>query len=124
MHLWLANREENTTFNSGTLLPENHWNRNLSERAMLPCFNDQTWTQVDLPPGRQARQATRGGWIRKGQKSEHGAVDHLKSGLPQKDIPETGENDVESSSVCLLEKCIYGLQIGTEYYFQLWTSPS
>ena len=78
---------------------------------MLPCFNDQTWTQVDLPPGRQARQTMRGGWIRKGQKSEHGAVFHLKSGLPQKDIPETEDNDVESSPVCLLEKCIFGLRL-------------
>jgi len=90
---------QNATFNSGTLLPENHWNRNLSERAMLPCFNHQTWTQADLPGVRQERQAIRGGWIRKGQKNEHGAVYHLKSGLPQKDISETEHNDVKSRPV-------------------------
>ena len=28
-----------------------------------------------------------------------------------KDIPESEDNDVESSPVCLLEKCIYGLRI-------------
>ena len=96
------NGEENATFNNGTLLPENHWNRNLSERAMLPGFNDQTWTQADLPPGRQAaqaRQAIRGGWIREGQKNEHGAFYHLKKGLPQKDISETEHNDVKSRPV-------------------------
>ena len=93
------NGEENATFNSGTLLLENHGNRNVSERAMLPCFNHQTWTQVDLPPGRQERQAIRGGWIRKGQKNERGAVFHLKSGLPQKDISETEDNDVKSRPV-------------------------
>ena len=77
---------------------------------MGPGLNDQTWTQVDLPPGRQARQTIRGGWIRKGQKNKHGAVYHLKSGLPHKDIPETEDNDVKSSPVWLLEKCIYGVQ--------------
>ena len=81
------NGEENACFNSEHLLPANHWNRNLSERAMLPGFNAQTWTQADLPPGRQTRQAIRGGWIRKGQKHEHGAVFDLKSGFPQKNIP-------------------------------------
>ena len=81
---------------------------------MLPCFNHRTWTQVNFPPGRQAgqaRQAIRGGWIRKGQKNEHGAFYHRKSGLQQKVIPETEDNDVKSSSVWLLEKCIYGWQI-------------
>jgi len=42
------NGEENATFNSETLLLENHWNRNLSERAMLPGFLDQTWTTLEI----------------------------------------------------------------------------
>ena len=58
------NGEENATFNSGTLLPENHCNRNLAERAMLPSFNHRTWTSVHLSPGRQAK--------RKGKKNERG----------------------------------------------------
>ena len=93
------NGEENATFNSGTLLPENHWDRNLFERAILPGFNDQTWTQVVVPPGRQARQSIRGGWKRKGQKHEHGAVYLLKSCLPQRDIPDTEDNDAVKPSV-------------------------
>ena len=48
---------------------------------MLPCFNHRTWTSVHLPPARQARQARqaiRGGRIRKGLKNERGADYHCK----------------------------------------------
>jgi len=54
---------------------------NLSERAMLGGFNDQTRTQVDLPPG---RQAIRCGWKHKRQKNEQGPVYHLKTCLVAK----------------------------------------
>jgi hypothetical protein len=44
-------------------------------------INNQTWTLVDLPPG---RKAIRCGWIYKPKKKEHGAVYRLKSRLVAK----------------------------------------
>ena len=44
-------------------------------------INNQTWTLVDLPPG---RKAIRCGWIYKAKENKHGAVYRLKSRLVAK----------------------------------------
>jgi len=118
------NGEENATFNSGTLLPENHWDRNLSERAILPglmtklglkslCFlEDKQDNQYAVVGNARVRNTNT-------ELSISSRVACIKGTFQIQRIM------VLSSPVCLLEKCIYGLQQwGRECYFQLWNSPS
>ena len=54
-------------------------------------ITNQTWTLVDLPPG---RKAIRCGWIYKAKKNEHGAVYRLKVAWWQNDIPRNKESTI------------------------------
>jgi hypothetical protein len=51
------------------------------QEELSSLINNQTWTLVDLPPGRKAIHC---GWIYKVKKNEHGAFYRLKSHLVAK----------------------------------------
>ena len=56
------------------------WMESMREEH-FSLIHNQTWTPVDLPPG---RKAIRCGWIYKAKNNEHGAVYRLKSRLVAK----------------------------------------
>jgi hypothetical protein len=68
------------------------WMESMREK-LSSLINNQTWTLVDLLPGRKAIRCS---WIYKAQKNEHGAVYRLQSHLVAKlhsQKPETYYND-------------------------------
>jgi hypothetical protein len=73
-----------------------------SKREKLSSLiNNQTWSLVDLPPGRKLVSS---GWLNKARKNEHGAIYSLKSRLVAKRHSQKSESTIFTPSRLLETK--------------------
>jgi len=94
------------------------WMDSMGEE-LSSLINNQTWTLVDLPPG---RKAIRCGCINKDKKNEHGAVYRLKSRLVAKGHSQKPGIDYNDTVAPVGDKVIlrfvlsFALDLGYELY--------